>query len=158
EALSMADLVAGIDDGRLIQVGPPAEVYAKPASRWLAQFVGGAVVVPGVWRGGKVVGPLGTVGARLADGESARNGDGVDLVLRPEQLAIGDLGSGGKAGIRAMVRNVAYFGHDAVVTLDIPAHAVPIEARVLGDRTWTPDSEVVVTVRSPGLVFARQTD
>src|SRR5690606_34314019 len=75
EALSMADLVAVVDDGRLIQVGTPAEIYAKPRSRWLAQFVGGALVLPGRWSAGSVTGPLGVVPARLADGEIAHDGD-----------------------------------------------------------------------------------
>jgi iron(III) transport system ATP-binding protein len=157
EALSMADVVAVLDDGRLIQVGTPAEIYAKPASRWLAQFVGGALVMPGVWADGAVVGPLGRVPARLADGEIAHNGDTVDLVLRPEQLKISDLTSATDGGVVAMVRNVAYFGHDAVVTLDLPSCEQPVEARVLGDHAWRLDSEVVVGVRSLGLAFAHQT-
>jgi iron(III) transport system ATP-binding protein len=155
EALSMADLVAVVDDGRLVQVGTPAEIYARPASRWLAQFVGGALVIPGTWHGGVVTGPLGEIPARLADGEVAHDGDAVDLVLRPEQLSVGELAPGGPTGVVAMVRNVAYFGHDAVVTLDLPACDDPIEARVLGDRHWILDTEVVVGVRSAGLAFAR---
>lgn len=155
EALSMADQVAVVDEGRLVQVGTPAEIYAKPASRWLAQFVGGALVLPGTWKNGTVVGPLGVVSAHLADGHFAHDGDTVDLVLRPEQLSVDAIGTGGP-GVIAMVRDVAYFGHDAVVTVDLPACEEPVQARVLGDQHWQPDSEVRVGVRSPGLVFARQ--
>ena len=154
EALSMADQVAVVDDGRLVQVGTPAEVYARPASRWLAQFVGGALVLPGTWKDGTVVGPLGVVNAHLADGQIAHNGDAVDLVLRPEQLVLSELEDGPRHGVVAMVRNVAYFGHDAVITVDLPACEDPVEARVLGDREWHLDREVVVGVRSPGLAFA----
>jgi len=163
EALSMADVVAVLDDGRLIQVGTPAEIYAKPASRWLAQFVGGALVMPGTWAEGAAAGaagsvtcPLGAIPARLADGEIAREGEAVDLVLRPEQLAVDDLNSPPPGSVIAMVRNVAYFGHDAVVTLDLPGCEQPVEARVLGDHVWQLDSEVAVAVRSAGLAFARQ--
>ncbi|WP_291378129.1 ABC transporter ATP-binding protein [Demequina sp.] len=155
EALSMADQVAVVDEGRLVQVGTPAEIYAKPASRWLAQFIGGALVLPGTWNDGTVVGPLGTVPAVLADGHLANRGDTVDLVLRPEQLSLRTVGSGGE-GVVAMVRDVAYFGHDAVVTMDLPACEQPLQARVLGDQQWRPDSEVLVSVRSAGLAFARQ--
>jgi iron(III) transport system ATP-binding protein len=155
EALSMADQVAVVDDGRLVQVGTPAEIYAKPASRWLAQFVGGALVLPGTWNDGAVVGPLGTVPAVLADGHLAHNGDTVDLVLRPEQLSLRSVGSVGGDGVIAMVRDVAYFGHDAVVTMDLPACEQPVQARVLGDQRWQPDAEVLVGVRSAGLVFTR---
>lgn len=155
EALSMADQVAVVDEGRLVQVGTPAEIYAKPTSRWLAQFVGGALVLPGTWKNGTVVGPLGVVSAQLADGHVARDGDTVDLVLRPEQLSVEDVDHDGP-GVIAMVRDVAYFGHDAVVTVDLPACEDPVQARVLGDRHWQPDSEVRVGVRSAGLAFAHQ--
>jgi hypothetical protein len=77
-------------------------------------------------------------------------------VLRPEQLVLSALGSPEQShGVVAMVRNVAYFGHDAVVTVDLPACEQPVEARVLGDRQWHLDREVLVGVRSPGLAFAR---
>ncbi len=155
EALSMADQVAVVNEGLLVQVGTPAQIYAEPASRWLAQFVGGALVVPGAWHDGNVVGPLGVVPARLAAGHLPRIGDTVDLVLRPEQLSLGAVGAGGGRGVTAMVRDVAYFGHDAVVTLDLPSCEQPVQARVLGDQHWRPDSEVLVGVRSAGLVFTR---
>lgn len=158
EALSMADQVVVVDEGRLVQAGSPAEIYAKPVSRWLAQFVGGALVLPGIWDGGAVVGPLGAVPATLADGHVAHDGDAVDLVLRPEQLSLGvasEVAGGAGAGVRAMIRDVAYFGHDAVVTMDLPACEEPVQARVLGDQRWQPDSEVLVGVRSAGLAFAR---
>ena len=154
EALSIADLVVVVDDGRLEQVGTPAQIYAQPTSRWLAQFVGGALVIPGIWRGGTVTGPLGTVPAALAGGQIAHDGDSVDLVLRPEQLAVTEPSEVGDAVV-ALVRNVAYFGHDSMVTLDVPGYEHPVQARVLGERTWQPDSRVSLTVRSPGLAFAR---
>lgn len=172
EALSMADQVAVVHEGRLVQVGSPAEIYAKPVSRWLAQFVGGAVVLPGTWSDGAVTCALGTVPAALADGHIAHTGDEVDLVLRPEQLSLNAVHAGGATatatvtptagaggrqggGVRAMVRDVAYFGHDAVVTLDLPACEQPVQARVLGGQGWLPDSEVLVGVRSMGLAFSR---
>ena len=154
EALSMADLVAVVDAGRLVQVGTPAQIYASPTSRWLAKFVGGAMVIPGTWRRGKVEGPLGTVQARLADGDLAADGDVVDLVIRPEQIRVSSVSEDAKSGVVAMVQEVSFFGHDSVVVLDIPGWAEPIEARVLGDHQWERDTEVQVTVRSEAIAFA----
>lgn len=155
EALSMADVVAVLDRGRLVQVGAPAQIYEAPASRWLAQFVGGAVVMPGTWTGEAVRCALGDVPASLGAGEVVRPGDPVDLALRPEHLVLtageDDAPAGGSV---AMVRNVAYFGHDALVTLDLPGLAQPIEARVLGSAGVVPDSEVTVHAARPGLAFA----
>ncbi len=155
EALSMADQVAVVHEGRLEQVGTPDEIYAKPASRWLAQFVGGALVLPGTWQDGTVMGPLGPVPAEPAEGHLPQAGDDVDLVLRPEQLSVAEIDSATAPGVRAMVRDVAYFGHDAVVTLDLPGREEPVQARVLGEHRLQPDSEVLLGVRSPGLVFTR---
>ena len=157
EALSMAGLVAVIDSGRLVQVGTPTQIYASPASRWLARFVGGAMVVPGTWRRGTVEGPLGIVDARLAAGQIAADGDPVDIVVRPEQIHVQELSHGPAAGVMAMVRDVSYFGHDSVVLLDVPGRAEPIEARVLGDHEWHRDTEVRVSVRSEALAFAAST-
>jgi iron(III) transport system ATP-binding protein len=47
EALAMSDLVAVMDRGRIVQVGAPAEVYAKPADAYTADFVGSANVIAG---------------------------------------------------------------------------------------------------------------
>lgn len=152
EALSMADQVAVLDEGRMLQVGPPAQVYQSPRSPWLARFVGGAVVLPGLWRRGRVSSPLGEVEARLADGELANAGDPVEIVLRPEQLAV--TGQPAKGAVAALVRKVAYFGHDAVLTLDIPGEAEPVEARVLGFQPWAQDSQVWVSVRGQALAFS----
>ena len=170
EALSMADIVAVLDQGRLVQVGPPEEIYQEPRSRWLAQFVGGAVVLPGAWRGDAVTCALGDVPARLGAGEVAREGDAVELAIRPEHLTLAPVGeglggvaggatgagtdAGTNAGTVALVRHVAYFGHDAVVTLDLPGLDQPIEARVLGVHHIRPDAEVRVSVTRPGIAFA----
>ena len=52
EALSLADRVAVMRDGRIVQVGPPVEVYGEPGRRWAAPFVGEVNVLSGVARGG----------------------------------------------------------------------------------------------------------
>ena len=155
EALSMADTVAVLDEGRVVQVGTPAEIYENPVSSWLAQFVGGAVVVQGTWTGEAVKCALGTVPAALGTGVVARKGEAVELVVRPEQLVIEPRARASAGGTTGMVRHVAYFGHDAVVTLDVPGLEQPIEVRVLGRHVFEPDTEVNVRAAQPGIAFAR---
>src|SRR3712207_9275352 len=46
EAFSLADRVALMQDGRILQSAPPEELYYKPASRWVAEFVGAANLLP----------------------------------------------------------------------------------------------------------------
>ena len=47
EALTLSDRLALMRDGRIVQVGAPEDVYAQPAERWAAQFVGEVNVLPG---------------------------------------------------------------------------------------------------------------
>src|ERR671915_408733 len=54
EALTLADRLALMRDGRIVQVGAPEDVYAQPSERWAAQFVGEVNVLPGVLRGTSV--------------------------------------------------------------------------------------------------------
>ncbi|MDN5929795.1 MAG: ABC transporter ATP-binding protein, partial [Pseudonocardia sp.] len=54
EAMSLADTVAVMRDGRIEQVGSPEAVYAEPATRWVAEFLGDADVVPGIVTDGVV--------------------------------------------------------------------------------------------------------
>jgi putrescine transport system ATP-binding protein len=86
EALTMADRIGVMRDGRMIQVGTPSEVYERPNSRYVAEFLGAANILPAVVRSdGHVELPgLGTVAAA---GRAA--GDAL-LALRPERLRMGD--------------------------------------------------------------------
>jgi iron(III) transport system ATP-binding protein len=82
EALSLADRLAVMNEGRLVQVGVPEEVYARPAGRWAAQFVGEVNVLSGVARGAGVETELGVFDLhRPASGA-------VHVAVRPEQLEL----------------------------------------------------------------------
>ena len=90
EALSLADEVAVLRDGRVVQTGSPEEVYDRPSSRWVAEFLGEADVLPGTAEGGTVRCELGRFSAgRELSGE-------VQVVIRPESVAIGH-GAGPRA-------------------------------------------------------------
>jgi iron(III) transport system ATP-binding protein len=92
EALAMADRLALMADGRVVQQGPPGEVYRQPASRFVAAFLGVANFVAGVVRevgvGEAVVDmtDLGTL--RLPLARRVRAGDRVQVVVRPEDIGL----------------------------------------------------------------------
>ncbi len=144
EALSLADTVAVMMGGRIVQVGTPLEVYEQPATSWVARFVGDTVEFPGVWRGGVVDCELGTIQAHPV--ESVAAGEHVRVVLRPEWLRLTVDGANGR------VVAVACAGHDALVTVEldsgervrsrVPAHALP-----------SPGDRVGVVVRRRALVY-----
>jgi ABC-type Fe3+/spermidine/putrescine transport system ATPase subunit len=84
EALSMSDRVAVMDGGRIQQVASPEELYARPANRFVAEFIGQSNVFEGeATRGGL------SVGGTLLSG----TGDGRFLVVRPEQVRITPAGT-----------------------------------------------------------------
>ncbi|MFC7309843.1 ABC transporter ATP-binding protein [Streptomyces monticola] len=87
EALSMADRVAVMKDGRLEQCAAPSELYDRPATPFVAEFVGTMNRLPGVVRDG---GTVELFGRRLpVHGDAAfAAGDEVDVLLRPEGFAV----------------------------------------------------------------------
>ena len=87
EALSIADRVAVMREGQVIQQATPLELYSNPADLRVARFVGDAVELAAVSVGGVAQTELGAVPVR--DGVSGR---GV-VLLRPEQLELGDAGT-----------------------------------------------------------------
>jgi iron(III) transport system ATP-binding protein len=85
EALSLVDRLAVMRDGRIVQVGAPQEVYAQPASRWAAQFVGEVNVLSGRARGDAVETELGRFDVPGGDGAASGS---VHVAVRPEQLEL----------------------------------------------------------------------
>ena len=83
ESFVVGDRVAVMHDGRIVQVGRPAEVYQYPVSPWVASFLGAANVVNGVATNGHASTPVGKV--RLADPVQGP----CRVVIRPEYLRVG---------------------------------------------------------------------
>ena len=87
EAMTVADRIAVMDRGRLAQVGAPSEVYERPASRWVADFIGEVTLIEGRFSApGLMQTLIGQV--RVAD-TSVPLGETVWLGLRPEKVSIG---------------------------------------------------------------------
>src|SRR5262249_42530737 len=87
EAMIVADRIAVMNQGRLIQVAGPAAIYERPNSRWVAEFIGEATMIAGrMSAGGGIETALGQL--RVTDSGAAAAGDAVSLALRPEKIAI----------------------------------------------------------------------
>jgi putrescine transport system ATP-binding protein len=86
EAMIVADRMAVMNDGRLIQVAAPRDIYERPNSRWVANFIGDVTLIEGLIAadGRSIAGALGML--HIADAVGAKSGDKVALALRPEQL------------------------------------------------------------------------
>lgn len=174
EALDLADFVAVMDQGRIVQVGTPREVYESPATPWVASFVGDTVELPGVWRddalncqacgakefcepgdnrlgcSGHVECALGNVAA-TSQVDDLVDGANVRVVVRPEWLVPAT------TGIPAVVKNVAYAGHDALVEFAVQGHGESVRARIAAPFLPAVGQDFHLALRHPALVFQAST-
>lgn len=153
EALTLADRVAVMHDGRLAQFGTPEEVYQQPASDWVASFVGDVVELTGTWRAGRVLCALGSVEAS-AVGFAPADGDTVRLMLRPEWIVPRpDLLAQAAAGADARVAAISYAGHDAMITADL-VDGLSVLMRMAAVELPAVGDDLRLAVQRPGLAFA----
>jgi len=140
EALSLADQVGILRDGRLVQVADPSTLYHDPVDADVARFVGEAVVLDAQVFGGLARCAMGTLPVR-----GAANDGPATVMIRPEQLVI-DAGLG---GVRAVVVSTTFYGHDATVALELadgPDAGRRISARTRGHARPAPGQIVEVAV------------
>jgi iron(III) transport system ATP-binding protein len=145
EALALADHVAVMRSGTIVQSGTPTGVYAAPADTWVASFVGEAVLLPAAVADGLARTALGDLQFTGVDGA----GTGLAM-LRPEQLK---LRSGPGDGISATVVRRDFHGHDSVVALRL-AGGVEVAARIAAtDVEVTVGDTVTVSVQGPARLY-----
>lgn len=141
EALSMADRVAILWQGRLVQAGPPAEVYRNPATRQVAEFLGEANFLAGRAGGGRVACELGTFPAPPgAAGE-------VWALFRPEALDVARDDRG-----QARVVDTTFYGHDQLVRVRLPS-GTALLVRAPGILHYAPGDRVRLTVRAAPVLY-----
>jgi iron(III) transport system ATP-binding protein len=144
EALSLADRIAVMRTGRVLQVDEPARLYAQPADRFVATFVGDADLLPGEIDGDSVATAVGRL--RLAEANGLTGV--VDVALRPERVKL-RLDGGGHAVVAALT----YFGHDQLVeaTLDDGRR---VRSRMGPAQAFEPGDRVSVSVTGAVIAFA----
>lgn len=115
EALSMADRIAVMHSGRAVQVGTPRQLYTRPESAYVAEFIGGTNLLPGTLdeRGAllTVKTPVGLIHAANGAKNIAR-GDLVFCSVRPESLRVQPEGplSAGVNQLTGEIQSIMYFG------------------------------------------------
>jgi iron(III) transport system ATP-binding protein len=152
EALSMADLVAVIRDGRIGQTGTPQELYEHPVDPAMAEFLGDANLIRGSVDSAVASTPLGTLPLRSGSTRVARPTPAV-IMVRPEQVEIWP----GRSvhGLAARVLESEFHGHDTVMRVapDSSSGMGAIVARTDGGLALAPGTEVTVTARGPVLAW-----
>ena len=125
EALSLADQVAVMRDGRLVQADAPYTLYRSPVDAEVARFVGGANALPAQVTDGVascVLGDLPLAGA-CPDGAA-------EVLVRPEQVRLD--GAASSSSVEARVTEVSFYGHDAACRLDLQPDGPALVARLIG--------------------------
>jgi iron(III) transport system ATP-binding protein len=151
EALSLADTVALMRAGRIVQIGSPEEVYVAPATRWAAEFLGAVDVIHAIAADGVVTCELGglAVGAGVAGP--------VDVLVRPESVAIGpplaatgpsDGGGNGRVRVAATVVGRSFFGSEQVIRLEL-ASGLRLSSRRPSYVSWRVGDPVSVWIEGP---------
>ncbi len=134
EALALSDRVAVFDQGRIEQVGTPAQIYRAPASPFAARFVGDANVLPvqvvSATNGEATVELAGIQRAVSCD-EGFAPGPAW-LVLRPEVVRVAPAGAAD--GLPGTVIDLAFRGSGYSYRVEVPGVAEPVKAEVAAER------------------------
>jgi iron(III) transport system ATP-binding protein len=154
EALSLADVLAVLRDGRIIQQGTPEALYNQPIDTRLAQFLGAANLLSATIEDGVAHTALGTL--QLRPSAHAESGGRELVLLRPEQLEIRPEGQTG-TGLAGRVERCDYYGHDAMLHIRPaePCGTDVLLARVEGAHALPADTPVVVSARGPATPLGR---
>ncbi len=138
EAFVLGSQVIVMKDGRIIQAATPDEIYARPANRWLATFVGDANLAPGTGSGEAAQTLIGSV--PLAHAAPAT----CEVLVRPECIALSS-GDSWEIGERE------FYGHDTMYQLE-NADGRRLMARAGGAPCFTVGERVAVRYEGPPTV------
>ena len=151
EALSLSDVVAVINAGKVEQVGTPAEVYQQPRSEFVADFIGSTNLLPGVVRGydaatrEAVVSVENGASIRVPHEPPLPAGAHVKVLCKPEQLR---LDPGGE--LRGTLSAAAYLG--SVIQYQVEVGSSSLEVVMpAGDGSFDVGATVGIDVRGQAL-------
>jgi spermidine/putrescine transport system ATP-binding protein len=140
--MTMADAIAVMNQGRIEQLGPPAELYERPATAFVAGFLGASNLLPGTIEGSDAI--------RLVDGTIVRAAVGgrsgeVAAGVRPEKITIG--AGGGANELAGTVSETAYIGVATQVAVRTAAGVIQVFAQNMdaGGRIPAPGTNVVLS-------------
>jgi putrescine transport system ATP-binding protein len=151
EAMTVANRIGVMNQGRMVQVATPSEIYEQPNSRWVADFIGDVNLIEGCVADKTptvttiATTPAGTIRASASD---ARPGDAVAVALRPEKIRIGrEVPPASMNAVEGDVTAIGYLGDfslykvklaDGFVMEAAAANVTRVVERPvsIGDRVW----------------------
>jgi putative spermidine/putrescine transport system ATP-binding protein len=156
EALAIADRVGVMREGRLEQLAPPTEVYSRPATSFVAEFVGLSNRLAGEVRGGEVI----VRGCKLPLVERDTPDGQVVALVRPEAVSLASNAPESEAGtgsspLAGTVIAITFLGATSRVTVDLGDTRVMAQLPTSEASALTAGSRVVLAIRpDPVLVSA----
>ena len=118
EAMELADRVAIFNKGRVEQVGQPGEIHARPASSFIASFIGNASAVDAAVRGGRAC-----IGTHMIGDAPGMPDGAAKLYLRPGEAEIGVIGN----GLPAQVLSVRWSTGGRLAAMQMEGVDLPVE-------------------------------
>jgi len=123
EALSMADSMAVLRDGKVEQIGPPRALYERPGSRFVAGFLGETNILPatvGARRNGALIleTKAGAIETTNLPDPAPSEGDHVLCSVRPESMTFGE--NAGRPTLRGRIAESVFLGATAQSMVDLP--------------------------------------
>ncbi|WP_290812018.1 ABC transporter ATP-binding protein [Ferrovibrio sp.] len=124
EAMNLSDTIVVMDHGLIVQQGSAAEIYQNPVNAYVADFIGEANLLSGVFRDGAgdratAISPLGVLGGRLPESYRPSAGDHVLFSIRPEHVLIGQNTASLDFNKQGTLTEVAYLGGSSRLTLAV---------------------------------------
>lgn len=143
EALSLGDKVCVMNDGEILQVGAPHEVYARPKNLFVAQFVGEMNLIKAtVADQNQVLSPLGKV--RCAVPLAFSSGKEVTLAIRPEHLALLHPAEQRENGVKGKIVTKNYLGDTSLLEVDI--NGVALMVKLPGDSDFQVGQQALIVL------------
>jgi putative spermidine/putrescine transport system ATP-binding protein len=151
EALAVADRVGVMNKGRLEQLGPPTEVYSRPATPFVAEFVGLTNRLKGEVKGGEVD----VRGTRLPLVQSdAKDGPAIALV-RPEAVSMAADADASAGALAGTVIATSFLGATSRVTVDLGDATVLAQLTTADATKLPPGTRVRLVLRPDPVLIAR---
>ncbi|MBI1993126.1 MAG: ABC transporter ATP-binding protein [Deltaproteobacteria bacterium] len=143
EALSLGDRVCVMNEGEILQIGPPHEVYARPKSLFVAKFVGEMNLIKAtVADQNQVFCPLGKVRCKVPLAFSS--GKEVTLAIRPEHLALLRPTEQNENGVKGKIITKNYLGDAALLEIEINGTALMV--KLAGDVDFQVGQQALIVL------------
>lgn len=134
EALSLADRIAVMSAGRIEQIGAPRDIYDRPTTHFVADFIGSGNFVNGTVvqaANGKAVVEVSGLGT-IEVAHAGRVHGKVELLIRPHRIEVGTGGAAGSNRFHGIVRDVLYTGEMRSLTVDVGGLSMTVDSLTRG--------------------------